>query len=363
MSRIKGLAAGILLGAAAMLGACGDSGQVETLPDGNLLAPEQANYDTVQAEEGEYIKTAGGSLRIYYPVIAELCWEEGNARFREMLVKKGQEVKKGDGLAAFDIEVSKAEQEELSLTISRTIENMEIGKEERLTSIQETREKLEGLEGHELRIGQLRVEKAEAEYEQFVYQTEQEIARLRERLEELEEEIANDTLYAPFDGVIDTVASCNPGDLVSKDMVVVSMHATDSFYLVADDAGGKLRYNVEVTVEAGKRNDRVTYEGRVVAAPAILPSSVPSGAALIELYDDIKAEDLVGNLQYQFNVEELQDVLLVDWGAMDSEKGKNYVYVLEEDMVQKRYIVPGLNNREKVWILDGLRKGQTVIAD
>ncbi len=363
MSRTKVFTAVAVLAAAMTLGACGDSGQVETLPDENLLAPQQANYDTVQAEEGEYIKTAGGSLHIYYPVIAELSWEEGNARFREMLVKKGQEVKKGDSLAAFDIEVSKAEQEELSLTLSRTIENMEIGKEERQTSIQEANKEMEGLKGHELRIEQLRVEKVQAEYEQFVYQSEQEIARLRERLEELEAEIANDTLLAPFDGVIDNVANCNPGDLMSKDLILVSMHATDRFYLVADDPGGKLRYNAPISVEAGRRNDRVAYEGRVVAAPSILPSSVPRGEALIELSGDIPVENLVGSLQYQFNTEELQDVLLVDWRAVDSEQGKNYVYVLEDDMVQKRYIVPGLNNREKVWILDGLQEGQTVIAD
>ena len=56
-------------------------------------------------------------------------------------------------------------------------------------------------------------------------------------------------------------------------------------------------------------------------------------------------------------------MLLVDWRAVDSENGKSYVYVLEDDMVQKRYVAPGLNNREKVWILDGLHEGQTVIAD
>ena len=82
-----------------------------------------------------------------------------------------------------------------------------------------------------------------------------------------------------------------------------------------------------------------------------------------ELVRSLPVEALEGNLQYQFNVEELQDVLLVDWRAVDSENGKSYVYVLEDDMVQKRYVAPGLNNREKVWILDGLHEGQTVIAD
>lgn len=363
MSRIRAFGSALLLLAAAVLGGCGESAQEEPVYDGDLLAPEQANYETVQAESGAYIKTVGGSMRMYYPVTAELRWEEDNARFREILVRKGQEVKQGDSLATFDIDVSRADREALALSLARAIEDAELGKRERLTAIEEAKKKLQELNGRELNIARLRVGKAETEYEQFVYQSEREIARLRESLEEIDQEIADDTLFAPFDGVIDTIATYNPGDPATKDIVVVSMHSTESFYLVADDASGRLRYNAEVTVEAGKRNDRKTYEGRVVAAPSILPSSVPQGMALVELYGDIPVEALEGNLQYQFNVEELQDVLLVDWRAVDSENGKSYVYVLEDDMVQKRYVAPGLNNREKVWILDGLHEGQTVIAD
>ena len=47
-------------------------------------------------------------------------------------------------------------------------------------------------------VARLRVGKAETEYEQFVYQSEREIARLRESLEEIDQEIADDTLFAPF---------------------------------------------------------------------------------------------------------------------------------------------------------------------
>lgn len=362
MSRIKAIVPFLL---AAGLCACGQ--QEEALRSEDLPAPEQANYETVEVEEGEYIRTAGGSLQLYYPITADLCWEEGNARFREILVSKGQEVKEGDCLATFDIEESRTDREELSLSLTRKTEEARIGREDRLRAIEEAREETEekrkDLTEYELQIEMLKIQRLETEYEQFVYQSEWEIARLKERLEELEEVVADDALYAPFDGMIDSVASYNPGDLVTPDRVVVAMHATDKYYLVADDSSGKLRYNMEVTVEAGRRNEKTMYQGRVVAAPAILPSSVRRGMALIELYEDVSPEDLKGSLQFQYNLEELQDVLLVDWKALDSEQGKSFVYVLEDDMVQKRYVVPGMNNREKAWILDGLSEGQTVIAD
>ncbi|MCI9337255.1 MAG: hypothetical protein HFH93_06910 [Lachnospiraceae bacterium] len=361
MSRIKRTAS--FLAAAVFLTACAGGEQEQNLYDETLLTPQQANYETAQAAEGEYIRTAGGSVHVYYPVTAELCWEESGARFREYLVKKGQEVKKGDALAVFDIEVSMADREELSLQLARTKERMEDGIEERLSAMEEAGEKLQGLENFELRIAQLRIEKAQAEYEQFVYQSEQEIARLSERLEELDERSANDTLFAPFDGVIDSIAICSEGDPMSKDTVMITMHAADKFYLAADDAAGSLRYNAEVTVEAGRRNDPKTYHGKVVAAPSVLPASAPQGMTLIELYEDVTEKELSGSPKYEFRLEELQNVLLVDWKALSIENGKNFVYVLEDDTVRKRYVTPGLTNRQEAWILDGLKEGQTVIAD
>ena len=74
MSRIRAFGSALLLLAAAVLGGCGESAQEEPVYDGDLLAPEQANYETVQAESGAYIKTVGGSMRMYYPVTAELRW-------------------------------------------------------------------------------------------------------------------------------------------------------------------------------------------------------------------------------------------------------------------------------------------------
>ena len=159
--------------------------------------------------------------------------------------------------------------EEGELLLSESVKERNRLKNRFHSRIEEAKKKLQELNGRELNIARLRVGKAETEYEQFVYQSEREIARLRESLEEIDQKIADDTLFAPFDGVIDAIATYNPGDPATKDIIVVSMHSTDSFYLVADDASGRLRYNAEVTVEAGKRNDRKTYGGRVVAAPSI----------------------------------------------------------------------------------------------
>lgn len=355
------------LAAALFLGACGKGEQQEALfgseDEETFSTPEQANYKTAEAARGEYIKTAEGPMHVYYPITARLNWEGDNAAFREILVKKGDTVKEGDPLAAFDITVSNAYREELRLALLRKNEDTNAGKEERLAAIEEERQKMEGLSDYSLHIAQLKLDRLEAEYEQFVYQAEWETARLEESFNELEETLANDTLTAPFDGVIDNVATYSPGDPVTPDQVIVTMHSEDKFYLVADDSSGKLRYNVDVSVEAGRKNDRRSYEGRVVASPNILPPAAPDGLTLIELYGSTTLQELQGTLQFRFNVEELKDILLVDWSAVSAENGKYFVYVLDGDMVQKRYIMIGLTNRKEAWVLDGLFEGQNVIGD
>lgn len=350
--------------AAVLLGACGGGDEQAQTPDGGLPpAPEEANYTVAQTKQGEYIKLAEGSAQVYYPVSALVCWEGGSARFREILVKDGQEVKEGECLAVFDVEFSRAEQEEMALTLTRRREEADQGKEERREAVRKAQEELKTLEGYELDIARLRAGKLETEYEQYVYQSDRQIAQLEERARALAEAVSEDAVYAPFDGVVDDVASYNPGDPVAAGQAVVAMHGTDRFYFLVDDSAGSLRYNMEVELEVGKRGDRKTYKGRVVAASGILPASASRGIALIEPDGDIPEEELRGSPTYRYRAEELQGVLLADWKAVKSEKGKSYVYVLEGDMMQKRYVVPGLDNRKEAWILDGLSEGQTVIAD
>lgn len=351
-----------------LLAACGDDRQDETSYSISFKAPEQANYETVQVEKGEYVKTVTGSAEVYYPVSAELCREENNAFFREILVKKGQEVKKGEVLATFDIDVSDVDMVELSLALTRATEKLEEGKIERLEAIakaegeKKTRQIKQGLSGRKLRIAELGVEKLRIQYEQYVYQAESEIAQLKEQIAELREELENNTLVAPFDGIIDSVSFYHPGNRVEAGRVLITMHATDRFYIVADD-NGKLCYNMEVIVNVGKGSNKKSYEGKVVAAGNILPASVPREMALIQLYEDINSEELNGLIQYQCKEEVVQSALVIDRRAVETEDEKSFVYILEEEMSKKRYIVPGKMNPDTVWVLDGLSEGQTVILD
>ncbi len=355
--------AALSLTALLCLTACGSGEQSQTLLQEELMTSQQANYKTVQVETGEYIKTVSGKVSFVYPLQTSLYWENSNARYREVLVRRGQEVKEGDVLMIFDIEESTAELEALKLQLQRAREDYGTGNAERLAVINAEIAHTEALEDYELQIANLTIEKLQAEYEQFVYQSELEISQLEEQIKTIESEIENNQLVAPFDGVIDDVISYNPGDQVVQGQALITIYATDKFLLKADGASGYLRYNTKVTIETGDKDNPKSYSGRVVAASNILPASLSQNLTLIELDADITEEELKGTLKYQCNTEEVRDILVADRDAVSKEAGESYVYVLNGDMVQKRYIVTGENHTDMVWILDGLSEGQILIVD
>lgn len=375
MSKIKWkkITMGLLAVSFLCLSGCSGEKEVQNLYGVELEAPEEtqfgqetaSNYKTIQAENSEFSRKALADLSLFYPVTADLVCEKENAVIREIVIhgRHNEPVKKGDVLLTFDIEVSKAEIENYSLKLQRCMEAMEEGKAERQEVILEAETEAEALDGWELELALLKIEKLKTEYDEFVYVSEREAAEYREQLAYLESEKEGYELTAPFDGVIDFMEKLNPGDRVEKGQFLIKMYAPDQYYLKADDIAGNLRYNSKVTVLAGPKNDTKTYTGKVVSAYNILLPAVPKGDPLIRLDEPVDVKELEVALRYEADIERLQNVLLIDRNVIRMDENKSYVRILENDMIQKRYILPGLRNSEVVWVVDGLSKEQKVIAE
>lgn len=334
----------------------------------DLPNTEQPNYKTVQVELGEYEKQGTGSASVIYLLKSELRWEKNNACYQEAMVAAGQKVKAGEVLMRFDVEADQVGLESLKLQLRRTKENVAAEKERWQDAIAAQLAEAERLQEqesqkHEAEIAKLKADKLQAEYDQYLYQSRQETERIEEQISEMEQSARENVLTAPFDGVIESVTRLNEGDKVTPGQVLVTMYATDKLMLKADNTSGKLRYNMDVTVTVGNKSNQVSYSGRVVAAPNILPSSVSQDLTLIELDEEVTPEELKGALSYRCATEALQNILVVDRKAVHTEDNKAYVNVLENDMVQKRYVVTVVNSGETIWILDGLSEGQTLILD
>lgn len=371
-SKYRMITIGFLFSSLLLLGGCQNAEDTQARYGVDLMVPEQTqevsgqeekiNDKTVQPELGEYIKSVSVEAAVYYPKAADLFCEIENAFIKEILVKQRQEVKEGDALLTFDIKVSEADIQELSLKLERHLEDAEREKEERISEISHVQSEAEGLAGDELELALLKEKILQAEYDEFVYLSEYQAAQYEEQIESLQLEIENNTVTAPFDGVIDYVGPYNAGDQVREGQLLVKMHADEKYCLAVEDIAGNLRYNMDITVTAGPKNDTKTYHGKVVTAYNVLTSDIPEGKVLIRLEDAAAEEELQVGLTCHADVEKLQDVLVLDRKLIGLEEEKSYVSVLDGETIQKRYIVEGLRNTKHVWVVDGLSEGQKVIA-
>ena len=330
--------------------------------DTSAAAEETVNYTTVQPERGEYVKSVSVEASLYYPVTAELFCEKDNAYIQEILVKERQKVVKGETLLIYEIKVSDADVQELSLQLTRHQEATEREKEERLSELEQLQKEMEGLFGEKLELALLREKIMQTEYEEFLYLAAYQSDQYKMQIENLEQEVENNTLTAPFDGVIDWVGNYKSGDQAENGQLLIKMHTEEQYCLAVEDIAGNLRYNMEVTVTAGAQNDKKSYKGKVVTAYNVLKPEVPDGKVLIQLEEEVAPKDLQVGLQCHGEVEKLQDVLLLNRKLIGLENEKSYVQILEGDMMQKRYVVTGLRNTKDVWIVDGLSEDQKVIA-
>ena len=363
----------LLLLTCLLLSGCGrqpqETGQENQLLDEGLQVPQEANYNTTEVFVGSYEKTvqgtAGRGASIEFVTKEDLVWETKNARFQEILVREGDYVREGDVLAVFDLEADTVALKELELELTRAREELARGRQDYEDAIAEALEatKEEGMILERLRIAELKVEKQRIAYEKYVYQAEKNIAVLEEDLAELREEIEVNTLTAPFDGVISWVISYSKGDKVTAGAKLISMYSPNEFYLKTTDHVGTLGYKKTITMEAGNKNDRKTYEGQVISSPEILPGTVKQNFILIQLEEGVRLDQLTGTVNYKARAEEMQDILLVKKNAISSENGKSYVYLLEDDIVKKRYVLTGIGNSDYTWILSGLEAGQKLILD
>lgn len=200
-------------------------------------------------------------------------------------------------------------------------------------------------------------------YEQYVYLTEQEIGEKQENINTKESNINNNKLLAPFDGVISKVVSYNSGDRVTVGRALISMYSTEEFFIQVKESGEQFSYNMAVSFEVEKDGQSTQIEGRVVSLPNILPGELSQSQVWIQVDNSMAADLLQGQWKYKCETKKISDVLLVDPSAVNIESGNRYVYVLENGIAKKRYIIQGFSNGNEVWVIDGLSNGQSLILN
>ena len=343
-----------------MTGALAES---ENLIAEDLIKADKVNYETVLVETGVYERIYNENASEYYPNTYALSFDR-SARFGELLVARGDDVKAGDVLATFQLESDAVDMASRQQQLKNAKEELEKSVEQQQETIAEMQMSLLNVkDALERELLVLKIARAELSLEQYIYRQERTIAQLEEGIAELEEKMADNALIAPADGVILEVNFKRKGERVYAGETLIQMYRTDGMLLRIENAEGNFRYGMEVTVEVGANNkSRQTMSGRVVGADTLVPVAERSGYAYIE-FENPENLKLVRTAVQGAGIY-LDDVMLLPRGAVELAGGKNYVTRLEDGVPGVRYVNCILvTGGKQAWVIQGLETGDEIIIE
>lgn len=180
-------------------------------------------------------------------------------------------------------------------------------------------------------------------------------------IRQLEQAIAERTLVAPFDGVLQTLA-VRPGDGVEAfDPVglVVDVSELDISAELAFDAIAQLSVGQPVTIRFGNRD--ATFEGQVTHLPAFGSTDSRVRITLADPPANLQPGELA-NMTVLLAAED--DALLLPAAAVRNFQGRTFVVVEQPDGTRRRADVQlGISDGENVAVTAGVTAGQVVVGE
>lgn len=348
-----------------LLGACSAQDADAGLLADSMIRPEAANYETTTVQTGSYQTKVAGTASAVYMVEHALSYKSSGAKYKETLVTVGTRVAAGDTLMTFEVQDIKSEKEALDLQLRRKQEDFIADKEAKQEAINAEKARSASLTSYDRQISQLQVEKLQAEYDLFVYNMQREIEKLQQQIKDINTRLNDKKLVAPFDGIVSYVFFGTPGDNVTVNKTLVKLYSTDTMLLQVNRGASDLRYNMPVTLKYGKDENAKRFTGHVVAAGNVMPEGLEQTKTMIQLDQEIDV-DLASSalglaVQFEAVTTDVRQIPVANKKALHSVNNETFVYVLDNDIVRKRYVTVQKTAGDTIWILDGVSEGQDLI--
>lgn len=304
----------------------------------------------------------------------ELRCEFDDAYFAESFVSAGQQVSKGDPLFSFTIDYSRAELESLEaeLEIAKSsAERREASSRAAVASAEKALAAADTGDARALRRAELNLERAELNLEAALLSAEKSVEAAETALAEFEARIAENTIYAPSDGLVLSIEFMQPGTQVPRGGRMCSFMSFEAFSLsAASDLTGAVRHGQAATVSANIGGG-VTFESRILDAPMVRGEEIGSFSVeltpeIIELANTAISSGteqymrLMPSVRVEVTRFELDNVTMVPNDALQSENGNRFVYVMRDGELRKRFIVAGMADENNTQVLAGLEPGELV---
>ncbi len=364
-----------------------------------LKVPEAVSYKTYEVTKGTIERYMSGSGK-FESTETQILYYPTTGRLKEIHVKSGAEVKKGDLIVELDtgdLEYTIYKQEkavrtaELSLEIAQknavpdeiAIRRAEINVELAERELELSRDKLKNTWGDEKKALQESIYKQECNLELLKMTLEQvkqpsdtveadlERAQINydlasAQLEVYRKQLEDSRLYAEMDGTVIYVANMEPGDSVSAyyDLVKIADAKSLRITMKADDTS-ELYVGMEMDITYSKAKNSGTVTGRIVQLTSDVSALAPEAertAVKIEV-DEIPEGTRIGDtVNVNVLLERKDDIITLPLRYVSSYSARRYVRVLnEEGWPEERDVKLGIQSNNVVEIVSGLEAGEVIV--
>lgn len=351
-----------LLAGSLGIAGCGEKDKAkDEVISSELIDEENITVGTSKVESGTFTNTVTVSAEKIYGKTADLAFPFNEVELEAVYVKTGDTVKEGDPVAKLKVPT----QEQLD-NYAQSIQDERNVYQSVLDSfaerIQEKNAEASSAGGAQREAYQAELSRLQVEREQYVYTMDKAIQEMEAEYERLKNISGQESLYAPFDGIVQSASEASEGDTISEGYTIATIYSTEEV-LFSFKNDRNFRYGMEVTIEAGVGDERQTFKGKVVAADNVMFEDYQTGKAYVAPTEEFNAKNLQ-NIYITGEIVRLENVLIADHlSVMEEQKGKHGVSIEMEDGAKYRHISLGAIGDGKAWILQGVEEGQTLTIE
>lgn len=302
-----------------------------------IREPEKVTYDTMDVKKGSIERTIKGSGNFISIEQKDLFFKFKGGRLKDIYVKTGDVVKKGDLIAELDTD------------------NLV----------------------NEIKLQTIALKKAELMYEKIktdidiqgggdkfaLKQTELDVEAAQLKLDNLQLELEKSKLVSPIDGEVVYINKIEQGEYIN---------AYDSIVRIADPSRLQLEYSGDkisefsLGMKVDVAIDKENYTGEVVMTPANLPLNANGDMKKVIRIKVDKLPDTVELGDYAnitLVLERKDNVIVLPRNIINNFSGRKFVHVLENELRVERDLEVGIQTATEVEVVKGLKEGEKVIAN
>ena len=296
-----------------------------------LIEPPKITYQTVDVKIGTIEKKIKVSGTFASVAQENLFFKFKGGNLKNLNVKLGDRVKKGDLLAELDTDslLSQIKQQEISVKIQELNYNNE---------------------------------KSKADPSAYVLQKESlNLQSVKLKLADLKNEYDKSRLYATITGDVIYIDKINSGDYVSANRTLITIADPTKLQLIykGDDSP-----NFPQGVIVDVKYKGTDYKGQIVASPYGQPTDANKDLknAVFIKAEGIPPDVSIGQTaDISLTLDKRENVIVIPRNMVSNYSGRNYVQVLENGLKYERDVELGLQTATDAEIIKGVKEGDKLI--